>query len=347
LLLKEYKEIKTQVGETVSYLGMRVTNTPDAITLDQEEFARALIQEKASLIPARQPAVPVTETYVLHRDEDEELDAGLASEYVSVVASLNHMATTTRPDLAPAVSMLSAHMSKPYLVDYVALCGVMGYLARTIDVKLIYRKGWQSDSCRVSLLSDSSFAPTGEHSRVGILVYVGQALVGWSSVKGKRVAMCSEDAELQAATEGCKMALFVQGLVKFVVGDAVMGPIYHGVDSSGALRLAEESSNVGVQGSGIAKRYRVLTRAFVHELVQKGELRMVWIPTDMMLADCMTKSMPPVKFRPMWTGMFDPGNSSVFEEVKRRFGPVVPRGRVGGSVLESESCGCGSHWCQE
>ena len=75
-------------------------------------------------------------------DASKEADATL---YRKLVGSLIYL-TTTRPDLAYEVSVLSQFMSKPLKSHWVATKGILRYLQGTLDYAIIY-----IDSCDVKL----------------------------------------------------------------------------------------------------------------------------------------------------------------------------------------------------
>lgn len=97
-------------------------------------------------------AVPLQQNLKLQNDDgSKEADATL---YRQLVGSLIYL-TTTRLDLAYAVSTLSQFMSKPLESHWVVVKGVLRYLQGTLDFGIIY-----TNSCDVRLtgFSDSDWA---------------------------------------------------------------------------------------------------------------------------------------------------------------------------------------------
>lgn len=88
--------------------------------------------------------VPLHQNIKLRNDDgSKEADVTL---YRQLVGSLIY-STTTRLDLAYAVSSLSQLMSNPLESHWVATKGVLRYLQGTLDFSIIY-----TDSCDVKLI---------------------------------------------------------------------------------------------------------------------------------------------------------------------------------------------------
>ena len=116
--------------------------------------------------------------------------------YRLLVGSLIYL-STTRLDLAYAISVLSQFMSKPLESHWVAAKGILRYLKGTLDFGIIY-----TDSCDVRLagFSDSDWAGNVDDRRsiTGYAFSLGFGVITWSSKKQNTVSLSSAEAEYQA-----------------------------------------------------------------------------------------------------------------------------------------------------
>eukprot|EP00253_Pinus_taeda_P022948 PITA_22948 len=105
--------------------------------------------------------------------------------------------TTTRPNLAYSVSVLSKFMSKPLESHWVAAKSVLRYLCDTVSCDILY-----ADASDVSLavFSDSDYAGNLDDRRsiTGYAFNIGSGVITWSSKKQSTVVVSSCEAKYQA-----------------------------------------------------------------------------------------------------------------------------------------------------
>lgn len=139
-------------------------------------------------------SAPLQQNTKLHNDDgSKEVDATL---YKPLVGSLIYL-TTTRPDLAYAISVLSQFMSKPLDSHWVAAKGVLRYLQGTLDFGIIY-----TDLFDIRLIgfSDSDWAGNVDNRR-SITSYafnIGFGVIAWSNKRQNIVSLSSVEAKYQA-----------------------------------------------------------------------------------------------------------------------------------------------------
>ena len=108
--------------------------------------------------------------------------------------------------------------------------------------------------------------------------------------------MSSTDAEYEALTEAAKYIEWMRGLLEEV-------EIYHYTpievyqDNKSTIMLAT--------GPGTFKRSKqnLVRYAYIKELIDKGVIELVWVPTDKMLADILTKVLTGAQFRSQRDGL--------------------------------------------
>eukprot|EP00253_Pinus_taeda_P034822 PITA_34822 len=166
-LIRGIKKLMAQVFEmkdlgSLHYcLGLEVCRNTGQTFLTQWKYDRNLL-EKFGMDQCRSAAIPLQHNLKLSSDDDtKEVDATM---YRQLVGSLIYL-TTTRPDLAYSVSVLSQFMSKP-LESF-------------------------SDSDWVGNLDD-------RRSITGYTFSIGSEVIAWSNKKQSTVALSSCEAEYQA-----------------------------------------------------------------------------------------------------------------------------------------------------
>eukprot|EP00253_Pinus_taeda_P005970 PITA_05970 len=137
-----------------------------------------------------------------------EVDATL---YRQLVGSLIYL-TTTRPDLAYSISVLSQFMSRPLDSHWNAAKCVLRYLSGTCNYGLLY-----NDISDVTLVgySDSDWAGNLDDHRsiTGYAFSIGSRVISWSRKKQSIVALSSCEAEYQASCAATCEAIWLRRLL--------------------------------------------------------------------------------------------------------------------------------------
>jgi len=139
-LIKELKLQMSQVFEmkdlrSLNYcLGLEVWRDSGQTFLTEGKYVR-WFPKKFRMEQCKTTSVPLQQNLKLCRDDgSKEVDATL---YRQLVGSLIYL-TTTRPDLAYYVSVLSQFMSKPLESHWVAAKSVLRYVHGTSDYGILY-----------------------------------------------------------------------------------------------------------------------------------------------------------------------------------------------------------------
>ena len=123
--------------------------------------------------------------------EDEQ--AMKSVPYSSGVGSLMYAMTTTRPDIAYAVSVLSSYMANPGQQHWIALKRVLRYLQGTRNYGLVLG----GSSVELSGWCDADWANDKDTRRSvsGYIFNIGDGVISWQSKRQPTVAMSSTEAE--------------------------------------------------------------------------------------------------------------------------------------------------------
>jgi hypothetical protein len=206
--------------------------------------------------------------------------------FCSLTGSLLYVATCTRPDIAHSVGALSRYMSCPTEQHMQLALNLLRYLSGTTTLGLVYR---QTGNPAFGY-TDSDFAGNTDtrRSTSAYLFILGGAAVSWSSRMQRTVASSTTEAEFMGISAAIKEALWIQKLVSTL--GMQFPPMHLLADSQGAIAVAHNES-ISAKTKHIAVHH-LLCRERIH----RGEINLSYISTQLMVADCMTKAVPPAKF---------------------------------------------------
>ena len=215
---------------------------------------------------------------------EDPVNPDLLRRYQSIVGGLLYAATNTRPDVAYAVGLLCRAMAKPNNELFDAAIRVLSYLHRHRHIGLCY----ESSNKPVYGMTDSDWAV--KHSTSGYVFTLSQAAISWSSKRQPTIALSSCEAEIVAASEAAKEAVFLDRLcaeLGFKHGDE---PIQLFCDNKAAIDSSYNPEN-HARTKHIDRRHY-----FIRELVEDGKIVVPFVSSVDNLADFFTKPLPAAKF---------------------------------------------------
>lgn len=224
---------------------------------------------------------------------DGEATAETRRWYQSVVGSILYAMIGTRPDVAYAVIRLSQYNSNPGPEHVTAVRHLMKYMVGTQDYALVF-DGNMGD--RLIGYSDADYGENRDHrhSITGNLFYLAGAAVTWTSKEQKSVALSSAESEYYALTNAAKQCLWLRRFVMELGDPYAEEPTILYTDNQAAQSLSTNPIHDS-RTKHIDIRYH-----FIREFVDDGKAKILWKPTDEMIADDLTKPLAPIlhnKFR--------------------------------------------------
>jgi hypothetical protein len=295
-LLQDRFRIK-QLQTATWMLGMRIVRDRKArtITLDQELYVTKSL-EKFGLQECRVVSSP--EMVGAATDANAELDvAADVQRYMEITGTLMYAAISTRPDIAHAVHYLASNMQAPTLRHMQAAERVLRYLAGTKDVGLVFgsrngdtvgdSRGRKSQvQVEVCAFADADWAnDRGDRRSIsGWVAKVNGDPVSWSSKKQRVVALSTCEAELYAESAAIQEVLWLRGLMEELGLYTRTGSTVYG-DNQSAIAV----SHNGVKGE--RTKHVDVKYHFVTETVERGIVKLQWIPTAQQQADIFTKAL--------------------------------------------------------
>jgi len=211
--------------------------------------------------------------------------------YASAVGSLMYAQVCTRPDISYVVGVLGRYQSNPGVDHWRAAKKVMRYLQGTKNFMLMYKR---TDNLEVIGYSDSDFAGCIDtrKSTSGYVFMLASGAVSWRSAKQTLTATSTMEAEFvscfEATSHGVWLKSFISGLK---VVDSISRPLKMYCDNSAAVFMAKNNK------SGSRNKHIDIKYLAVRERVKENKVVIEHISTELMIADPLTKGMPPKNFK--------------------------------------------------
>jgi hypothetical protein len=284
--LSQYFDI-SDLGELNWLLGLKVERDRHArtIRLSQRAYIDTII-ERFHLEDAKHVASPM-ETGVVLSDANSpsthaQTEAMRNVPYQRAIGSLMYAATSTRPDIAFAVAILSQFMRNPGVVHWDAVKRVLRYLKGSAD----YGITLGGSDTGLEAYADADWASqTHRHSMTGYIAILDGGPVAWSSRKQPIIALSTAEAEYIALTTVGREIMYLQLLLEELYQTTpIPTPLY--CDNQAAIALAT-NNKFHSRTKHIDLRYH-----FVRFHVQHGTFTLVYCPTDDNVADALTKALP-------------------------------------------------------
>ncbi|POW01580.1 hypothetical protein PSTT_12373 [Puccinia striiformis] len=269
-----------------SLLGMELTYDNHSVQLSQKKLIEKGL-ELAGIQQCRPASTPLSVAIQLQKATDQERAdfSKLKINYRSHTGILNFLACRTRPDLAPAVSILSSFNEAPGINHWRQIVHCWKYLAGTIDLKLSLRPDVTDQSNSIQHFTDATWADDLETrlSRSGSICFWKACPVAWNSKKQRNITMSSTEAELNALSDGVQENHWIKFLVEELYNDKLNSTVFH-IDNQGLL---EKIKNFG---SNSKTKHLDIKMKYLRDLYSKNEISVKLIPSEDMIADALTKA---------------------------------------------------------
>ena len=159
----------------------------------------------------------------------------------------------------------------------------------TKDLKLTYGG---RERCGFEGFSDADGA-TQDHRRAisGFAILVDGGAVLWSSKKQELVTLSTMEAEYVGATHAVKELIWFRRLIAEIFRPLLDPTILH-LDNQSVIALANSEGQFHARSKHMDIRYH-----FVKFCVQDHSIILLYCPTEDMIADILTKSLPLIKHK--------------------------------------------------
>ena len=290
---KLIEEIKNQLshvfemkdlGELHYCLGLEVSREPGNTLITQSKYTREILK-RFNMIECKETSTPLEQNVKLCSDDGiKEVNGTM---YRQLVGSLNYL-TTTKPDIAYSVSILSQFMAKPCESHWKAAKKVLRYLKGTLNFGIMY-----TDEFDVELAgySDSDWAgnPDDRKSTTGYVFNIGSRQISWSSKKQPTISLSSTEAEYKALCSATCEAIWLRTILEDV-GETQNAPTVISCDNQSTIKLANNPIYH-------ARTKHIETQHhFVREKLQSKEIDLSYCNTNENVAEIFTKPLGKAKF---------------------------------------------------
>ena len=292
LLCKNFE--MTDQGEIHFVLGMTINRDRETPTLyiNQHKYLESML-ERFGMTNCKPIATPLEATYHQQTDEEEAFDKNL---YQQAIGCLTYISTATRPDISAAVGVLSSYMSNPSKEHWNGVKRLLRYIKGTINYGLKFKAnesdGLNENGDELYGYSDANWAGDvdSRRSTSGYVFKVANCTVSWSSKKQGSVTKSTTEAEYVALSQATQEAIWMRKLLSDI-GCKSEEPTTIYEDNQGAIEISK-NAKFHNRTKHIDVRFH-----FIREKVSTNEVKVVYLSTEDMLADIMTKGLTKKRFQ--------------------------------------------------
>ncbi len=207
--------------------------------------------------------------------------------YHEAIGSLMYASLGTRPDISFAVQSLSRFTVNPGIIHWEAVKRVFRYLKGTPKLWLSYG-GIKKD---MEGYADADGSMMEDRKAIsGYAFIINGGTVSWSTKKQEIISLSTTESEYIAATYAAKEALWLRSLI-FELFGTVLSTTTLFSDNQSAIALTKEH-----QYHARTKHIDICFH-FIRWIVEEGKIRLIYCPTEEMVADTLTKALPPAKVK--------------------------------------------------
>ena len=275
-------------GEIDYFLGMTIKRDREQRTLSisQPNYIETVLA-KFNMSNCNSVATPVESgaRYEKRGEDDEPFDI---KTYQAAIGCLTYLSTSTRPDIAAAVGMLSKFMGDPAESHWVGVKRIFRYLKGTSNYGLVYVGG---DNDELVGYSDSDWAGdvVTRRSTSGYVFQFGRSTISWSSRRQATVAKSSTEAEYVALSMATQEAIWLRRLLDNYGVTIDAATVIH-EDNQGAIELSRNPKHHN------RTKHIDVSYHFTRERISTKEIDVRYIPTGDNTADIMTKGLGRVAY---------------------------------------------------
>ena len=296
--LRNSFEIK-DLGRLKFFLGVRILKNKNTISLIQNSYMEKLAKEYNIPTNRKAPASPLPWPADEMAVYENEIDEARIHEYRKKVGSICYSTISTRPDTAKAASKLAEHLKNPSPIHLQAANHCLHYLYATRYLGIEYSAS-ERDAMNVQIdpqvfeaTADASYANSPDRkSGEGYSFKLFGGLIDWAARKQLIVTTSTTETELLSMFHAGKELLWWMHLfrkLRFNVEHDLT--LYN--DNLQTLRiLTSETPKTETK-----LRHINIAQCWLRQQVQNDQLNVDYLPTAQMVADGLTKMLPPQKHK--------------------------------------------------
>lgn len=283
-LLRHFK--LKDLGQVRNMLGIKVERDANSIKLSQENRIDKLL-DRFGMTDCKSVKSPMITN--ISSSESTCATNNIVSKfpYQELLGSLMYLCVTTRPDISFAVSYLSQFNSCYTEFHWMQAKRIVRYLKGTKQKALVFKKSNVNPS--LEGYSDADWASDVDRkSYTGFVFKYGGNSISWGSYKQSCISLSSTEAEYISLSEASREAVFLQALLRELVMLSFCRITLY-CDNQSAMQLAVNHVH-HKRSKHIEVRYH-----YVRDMIERFDVKLLYIPTEAMVADVFTKPLGCVK----------------------------------------------------
>ncbi|GKV16980.1 hypothetical protein SLEP1_g27540 [Rubroshorea leprosula] len=259
------------------FLGLEVTSSNDGYLLSQVKYVSDLVS-KAELNDGKSVSTPLEPHVKLTPMDGSSLSD--PTRYQQLVSSLVYL-TTTCPDIAYAVHIVSQFMAAPHSTHYAVVLRIIRYVKGTLFHGLHFFAN-SSPVLRTYFDADWASDPSDRRSTTGYYLFLGNSLISWRSKKQAIPSRSSTEAKYRALGDTTSELLSLRWLLEDMCIPQPSTDLY--CDNQSAMQIAhndifhERTKHIEVDCH------------FIHHQVAQGTVHLVFVGSTDQPADLFTNT---------------------------------------------------------
>lgn len=276
------------LGTPKRILGLDLVRVTEGVHLSGVDMIDALLKNfnMENCRPVSTPADPNQSLL-----PNQEKVSHEPERYSSAIGSLLYIASTFRPDISYAVSVLSQFTSNPSEDHWRGVKRVMRYLSGTRSFGILFRTR-ESSSPELRGFTDADFASCfTRRSRTGHIFFAGDSVISWNSRRQSVVSLSTCEAEYYALTEGGKEGIFLNRLFWEMMNqqplpdDQILPPVLLHCDNQSTIFVTTNSADHKML------KHVDVRHKWIQERADNGDIRVEYVSTKEQVADIFTKGL--------------------------------------------------------
>ena len=291
-LQNEFGEMEVTTGSDHDFLGMKFHIREDKkVEIDMKKQIQDIIDdfEKEGKVITSPGVTSAAAPHLFSiREDSESLNDEQSDIFHSITAKLLYVMKRARPDIETAVSFLMRRVSKSDVDDWKKLSRLIGWLKRTKDdVRVI---GANSLSKLFTWIDAAYAVHDNMRGHTGGAISMGHGIIHGRAGMQKINTKSSTESELVGMAEYIPYNLWLLMFLEEQGYGIKENVIYQ--DNKSAILMEKNGRNLCTGNL----RHINVRYFFIKDRIEKGEVKVEYLPTDLMLADFYTKPLNGAKF---------------------------------------------------
>ncbi len=202
--------------------------------------------------------------------------------YHQAIGSLMYTAIATHPNTSFTISALSHFLANPGNTHWEAVKHVFHYLKGTKDLQLTY--GSERQDLQGYTDADGS-TQEDQQAMSGYTFLINRGTISWSARRQELITLSTAEVEYVAATHAAKEAKWLHKLFGKLFPHLLDLPMTLFLDNQSVIKLTT-TDNYHAWTKHLDQLYH-----FIHNLVSKQVIKLVYCPSEDMVMDTLTKAL--------------------------------------------------------